>query len=126
MLLGPNWSRQNGLFIVVTLVDTAGLVAVDGRRVGPLYEHTFQPALAPSLSFVGVPMQVFAPSFFQAQALSGRAAPATRSPFSAGHLTQLVADTSCPRLFNLVRSTWSSSTGTRTSRAWRNGRWSCS
>ena len=84
MLLGPNWSRQIGLFIVVTLVDTAGLVAVDGRRVGPLYEHTFQPALAPSLSFVGVPMQVFAPSFFQAQALSGRAAPAGGPATAAG------------------------------------------
>ena len=80
MLLGPNWSRQIGLFIVVTLVDTEGLVAVDGRRVGPLYEHTFPPALAPSLSFVGMPMHVFAPWFFQAQArwvalvLSGREA----------------------------------------------------
>ncbi|CAN6165447.1 unnamed protein product [Urochloa humidicola] len=63
-------------------LDTAGAVAVDagGRRVGPLYEHTFPPALAPSLSFVGVPMQVFAPWFFEAQArwvalvLAGRAA----------------------------------------------------
>ncbi|CAL5066628.1 unnamed protein product [Urochloa decumbens] len=63
-------------------LDTAGAVAVDagGGRVGPLYEHTFPPALAPSLSFVGVPMRVFAPWFFEAQArwvalvLAGKAA----------------------------------------------------
>uniref|UniRef100_K3ZZN9 Flavin-containing monooxygenase n=1 Tax=Setaria italica TaxID=4555 RepID=K3ZZN9_SETIT len=62
-------------------LDTGGIVAVDdGNRVGPLYEHTFPPALAPSLSFVGVPMWVFAPWFFEAQArwvalvLSGKAA----------------------------------------------------
>ncbi|WVZ62251.1 hypothetical protein U9M48_012017 [Paspalum notatum var. saurae] len=61
-------------------LDTGGLVTVRDNRVGPLYEHTFPPALAPSLSFVGVPMRVFAPWFFEAQArwvalvLSGRAA----------------------------------------------------
>nr|TKW30950.1 hypothetical protein SEVIR_2G072900v2 [Setaria viridis] len=50
-------------------LDTGGIVAVDnGNRVGPLYEHTFPPALAPSLSFVGVPMWVFGPWFFEAQA----------------------------------------------------------
>jgi hypothetical protein len=67
----------------IPFLDTGGLVAVDGGggdRVGPLYEHTFPPALAPSLSFVGVPMAVFAPWFFEAQArwiamvLSGMAA----------------------------------------------------
>ncbi|RLM84324.1 hypothetical protein C2845_PM04G05000 [Panicum miliaceum] len=64
----------------IPFLDTAGLVTVDGSRVGPLYEHTFPPSLAPSLSFVGVPMRVFAPWFFEAQArwaalaLSGRAA----------------------------------------------------
>ncbi|CAN6165446.1 unnamed protein product [Urochloa humidicola] len=63
-------------------LDTAGAVGVDagGGRVGPLYEHTFPPALAPSLSFVGVPMRIFAPWFFEGQArwvalvLSGKAA----------------------------------------------------
>ncbi|CAL5078932.1 unnamed protein product [Urochloa decumbens] len=63
-------------------LDTTGAVGVDagGGRVGPLYEHTFPPALAPSLSFVGVPLRVFAPWFFEAQArwvalvLSGKAA----------------------------------------------------
>ncbi|CAN6306081.1 unnamed protein product [Urochloa humidicola] len=37
-------------------LDTAGAVGVDasGSRVGPLYEHTFPPALTSSLSFVGV------------------------------------------------------------------------
>lgn len=34
---------------------------VDDGRVGPLYEHTFPPSLAPSLSFVGIPKKV---SFF--------------------------------------------------------------
>ncbi|KAG2632290.1 hypothetical protein PVAP13_2NG086792 [Panicum virgatum] len=64
----------------IPFLDTAGLVTVDSSRVGPLYEHTFPPPLAPSLSFVGVPMQIFAPWFFQAQArwvalvLSGREA----------------------------------------------------
>ncbi|CAL5089050.1 unnamed protein product [Urochloa decumbens] len=63
-------------------LDTAGAVAVDagGGRVGPLYEHTFPPALTTSLSFVGVPMRIFAPWFFEAQArwvalvLAGKAA----------------------------------------------------
>jgi hypothetical protein len=62
-------------------LDTGGIVAVDdGNRIGPLYEHTFPPSLAPSLSFVGVPMRVLAPWFFEAQArwvalvLSGKAA----------------------------------------------------
>ncbi|TVU41324.1 hypothetical protein EJB05_14830, partial [Eragrostis curvula] len=43
-------------------------LTVEDNRVGPLYEHTFPPALAPSLSFVGVPMRIFAPWFFEAQA----------------------------------------------------------
>nr|CAB3455470.1 unnamed protein product [Digitaria exilis] len=56
-------------------LDTAGHVTVDDNRVGPL---TFPPALAPSLSFVGVPSQVAAPRFYEVQArwvaqvLSGR------------------------------------------------------
>lgn len=39
-------------------LDTKGIVAVDDDRVGPLYEHTFPPSLAPSLSFVGIPRKV--------------------------------------------------------------------
>ena len=31
---------------------------MDDDRVGPLYEHTFPPSLAPSLSFVGIPRKV--------------------------------------------------------------------
>nr|CAB3455961.1 unnamed protein product [Digitaria exilis] len=64
----------------IPFLDTAGLVTVDVDHVGPLYEHTFPPSLAPSLSFVGVPMGVFAPWFFEAQArwialvLTGKAA----------------------------------------------------
>ncbi|KZV56541.1 flavin-containing monooxygenase FMO GS-OX-like 9-like [Dorcoceras hygrometricum] len=36
-------------------LDTKGIVAIDDDRVGPLFEHTFPPSLAPSLSFVGIP-----------------------------------------------------------------------
>lgn len=39
-------------------LDTKGIVAVDDCRVGPLYEHTFPPSLAPSLSFIGIPRKV--------------------------------------------------------------------
>lgn len=39
-------------------LDTKGKVIVDDERVGPLYEHTFPPSLAPSLSFVGIPRKV--------------------------------------------------------------------
>ncbi|KAF9591766.1 hypothetical protein IFM89_007096 [Coptis chinensis] len=39
-------------------LDTKGMVVVDDGRVGPLYEHTFPPSLAPSLSFVGIPRKV--------------------------------------------------------------------
>ncbi|KAL6880330.1 hypothetical protein ACP4OV_011895 [Aristida adscensionis] len=59
-------------------LDTGGVVTVDDNRVGPLFEHTFPPALAPSLSFVGVPRMVLVPLFYEVQArwvaqvLSGR------------------------------------------------------
>ncbi|KAJ1421844.1 Flavin monooxygenase FMO [Sesbania bispinosa] len=36
-------------------LDTKGTVVVDDNRVGPLYEHTFPPSLAPSLSLIGIP-----------------------------------------------------------------------
>lgn len=49
-------------------LDTKGIVAVDDDRVGPLYEHTFPPALAPSLSFVGIPRKIIGFPFFEAQA----------------------------------------------------------
>lgn len=39
-------------------LDTKGIVAIDDDRVGPLYEHTFPPSLAPSLSFIGIPRKV--------------------------------------------------------------------
>lgn len=39
-------------------LDTKGIVAIDDDRVGPLYEHTFPPSLAPSLSFIGIPKKV--------------------------------------------------------------------
>jgi hypothetical protein len=36
--------------------------------VGPLFEHTFPPALAPLLSFVGAPKKVVVPLFYEVQA----------------------------------------------------------
>ncbi|KAF8389756.1 hypothetical protein HHK36_024275 [Tetracentron sinense] len=49
-------------------LDTKGIVAVDDDRVGPLYEHTFPPSLAPSLSFMGIPRRIIAFPFFETQA----------------------------------------------------------
>nr|AAK53827.1 Putative dimethylaniline monooxygenase [Oryza sativa] len=65
---------DDGSFVVAD----AGKVTVDDNRVGPLYEHVFPPALAPSLSFVGIPVKVILPRFAEVQArwvaqvLSGR------------------------------------------------------
>ncbi|EXC26263.1 Flavin-containing monooxygenase FMO GS-OX-like 3 [Morus notabilis] len=39
-------------------LETNGIVTVDDNRVGPLYKHVFPPALAPWLSFVGIPMKI--------------------------------------------------------------------
>uniref|UniRef100_A0A7N2REF7 Flavin-containing monooxygenase n=1 Tax=Quercus lobata TaxID=97700 RepID=A0A7N2REF7_QUELO len=36
-------------------LETNGIVTVDDNRVEPLYKHIFPPALAPCLSFVGLP-----------------------------------------------------------------------
>lgn len=49
-------------------LDIGGIVVVDDGRVGPLYEHTFPPLLAPSLSFVGIPRKVIGFPFFESQA----------------------------------------------------------
>ncbi|KAI3766883.1 hypothetical protein L2E82_16961 [Cichorium intybus] len=49
-------------------LDTKGAVAVDDDRVGPLYEHTFPPNLAPSLSFIGIPRKLIGFPFFESQA----------------------------------------------------------
>ncbi|RAL39112.1 hypothetical protein DM860_011598 [Cuscuta australis] len=50
-------------------LDTKGIVAVDDDRVGPLYEHTFPPSLAPSLSFIGIPRKLIGFPFFESQAI---------------------------------------------------------
>ncbi|RDX60535.1 Flavin-containing monooxygenase FMO GS-OX-like 8, partial [Mucuna pruriens] len=61
-------------------LDTKGMVVVDDNRVGPLYEHTFPPSLAPSLSFIGIPRKILGLPFFEsqgkwiAQLLSGKKA----------------------------------------------------
>ncbi|XP_021768429.1 flavin-containing monooxygenase FMO GS-OX-like 4 [Chenopodium quinoa] len=55
-----------------------GAVNVDDNRVGPLYKHVFPPALAPGISFVGLPWKVIPfilcelQSRWIAGALSGR------------------------------------------------------
>ncbi|KAL6175454.1 hypothetical protein ACLB2K_052095 [Fragaria x ananassa] len=49
-------------------LDTKGIVAIDDDRVGPLYEHTFPPSLAPSLSFIGIPRKIIGFPFFESQA----------------------------------------------------------
>lgn len=45
-------------------LETNGVVTVDDNRVGPLYKHVFPPALAPWLSFVGLPWKVVPLSWF--------------------------------------------------------------
>ncbi|KAK3009227.1 hypothetical protein RJ639_014764, partial [Escallonia herrerae] len=49
-------------------LDTKGIVVVDDDRVGPLYEHTFPPSIAPSLSFIGIPRKIIGFPFFESQA----------------------------------------------------------
>lgn len=39
-------------------LESKGIITIDDGRVGPLYEHTFPPSLAPSLSFIGIPKKV--------------------------------------------------------------------
>ncbi|KAK4257224.1 hypothetical protein QN277_006839 [Acacia crassicarpa] len=50
-------------------LDTKGMVVVDDDRVGPLYEHTFPPSLAPSLTFIGIPRKLIGFPFFESQAI---------------------------------------------------------
>nr|ACU22931.1 unknown [Glycine max] len=50
-------------------LDTKEMVVVDDDRVGPLYEHTFPPSLAPSLSFIGIPRKIIGFPFFESQAI---------------------------------------------------------
>ncbi|XP_021721721.1 flavin-containing monooxygenase FMO GS-OX-like 5 [Chenopodium quinoa] len=59
-------------------LHTNGVVNVDDNRVGPLYKHVFPPALAPGISFIGVPFYVDPFFLFELQSkwvagvLSGR------------------------------------------------------
>lgn len=39
-------------------LETNGYVTVEDNRVGPLYKHVFPPALAPGISFIGLPFMV--------------------------------------------------------------------
>ncbi|XVE57700.1 hypothetical protein DITRI_Ditri04bG0110500 [Diplodiscus trichospermus] len=54
-------------------LDTNGIVTVDDNRLGPLYKHVFPPALAPCLSFIGIPWKVvpFPLSEFQSKWVAG-------------------------------------------------------
>nr|KYP59770.1 Flavin-containing monooxygenase FMO GS-OX5 [Cajanus cajan] len=36
-------------------LETNGIITIEDNRVGPLYKHVFPPALAPWLSFIGIP-----------------------------------------------------------------------
>lgn len=38
----------------VTSLEGQPLVTVEDNRVGPLYQHVFPPAAAPTLSFIGL------------------------------------------------------------------------
>ncbi|KAJ0248087.1 Flavin-containing monooxygenase FMO GS-OX5 [Hirschfeldia incana] len=59
-------------------LNTNGYVTVEDNRVGPLYKHVFPPALAPSLSFIGLPWMTLQFFMFELQSkwvaavLSGR------------------------------------------------------
>ncbi|KAF8089545.1 hypothetical protein N665_0502s0012 [Sinapis alba] len=48
-------------------LESKGRVEVDDNRVGPLFEHTFPPALSPYLSFVGIPRKVIGFPLFESQ-----------------------------------------------------------
>ena len=39
-------------------LNTNGYITVEDNCVGPLYKHLFPPALAPTLSFIGLPWMV--------------------------------------------------------------------
>lgn len=54
-------------------LETNGIVTVDDNCVGPLYKHIFPPALAPWLSFVGLPWKVvpFPQMEFQSKWIAG-------------------------------------------------------
>ncbi|KAL9305868.1 Flavin-containing monooxygenase FMO GS-OX-like 6 [Arabidopsis thaliana] len=59
-------------------LETKGYVNVEDNRVGPLYKHVFPPALAPGLSFIGLPSMALQFFMFEIQSrwvasvLSGR------------------------------------------------------
>lgn len=57
-----------GYSYALPFLDTKGIVSIDDDRVGPLYEHTFPPSLAPSLSFIGIPRKLIGFPFFESQA----------------------------------------------------------
>ncbi|KAG8081311.1 hypothetical protein GUJ93_ZPchr0007g4438 [Zizania palustris] len=60
-------------------LETEGHVTVDDNRVGPLFEHVFPPALAPSLSFVGIPNMGIVPLFNEVQAREAAGVPKRRT-----------------------------------------------
>ncbi|KAG7646026.1 Flavin-containing monooxygenase FMO GS-OX-like 1 [Arabidopsis thaliana] len=59
-------------------LKTSGYVTVEDNRVGPLYKHVFPPALAPGISFIGLPFMGLQFFMFEIQSkwvasvLSGR------------------------------------------------------
>ncbi|XP_004301334.1 PREDICTED: flavin-containing monooxygenase FMO GS-OX-like 4 isoform X2 [Fragaria vesca subsp. vesca] len=78
-------------------LDTNGIVTVDDNRVGPLFKHVFPPALAPSLSFVGVPWRTIPFPNFELQ-----------SKWIAGVLSNRIALPSKQEMIEDVRAFYSS------------------
>ncbi|XP_004299651.1 PREDICTED: flavin-containing monooxygenase FMO GS-OX-like 3-like [Fragaria vesca subsp. vesca] len=80
-------------------LETNGIVTVDedDNRVGPLFKHVFPPALAPSLSFVGVPWRAIPFPCFELQ-----------SKWIAGVLSNRIALPSKEEMIEDVRAFYSS------------------
>ncbi|WOH10421.1 hypothetical protein DCAR_0729890 [Daucus carota subsp. sativus] len=57
-----------GYQYTLPFLDSKEIITIDDGRVGPLYEHTFPPSVAPSLSFMGIPTRIIGFPFFESQA----------------------------------------------------------
>ncbi|XP_062027084.1 flavin-containing monooxygenase FMO GS-OX-like 5 [Rosa rugosa] len=80
-------------------LETNGIVTVDedDNRVGPLFKHVFPPALAPSLSFVGIPSKTLPFPNFELQ-----------SKWIAGVLSNRIALPSQEEMMEDVKAFYSS------------------
>ncbi|KAJ7944767.1 Flavin-containing monooxygenase [Quillaja saponaria] len=78
-------------------LETDGALSVDDNCVGPLYEHVFPPALAPGLSFIGLPWKVLPFPMFELQ-----------SKWIAGVLSYRIALPSKEEMMEKVKAFYSS------------------